>query len=917
MHARSIRKLLSATSMRALGWWRRPRRPAARKARLAVEALEDRTLMTINVPTFLMPSAVGEGDAVGFYAEAQGGSGQLTYTWDFGDGTTASGVDLRAPSHMYDTNSPPGTPYTVTLTVTDGTTSASRTGGILVANVAPVAVAGPGRKALEGAPVAFNGQASDAGTSGDIQAIEWDFDYRGTFTADVVGSLTPSHTYAAPGLYTVALRVTDRAGEVTVDYTSVDVEHAGGVVVDAGADTSARVGSPVTFSGSYGGSASLADVAWDFNYDGSRFDAMATGTLAPTYTFTTPGTYQVAMRVVCGVCGRGEVDVLTVRVAYAGPKATAGPDRTVNAGETVLFSGGYTDPDGAVAPEGVAWDFNYDLVNGVFTPDVTGTLTPSWQFSSPGGYIVALQVTDEHGASDISFLGVTVNPSTPYVNAGPDRTIAAGDSTTFLGSARMAGSVAPEGIEWDFDYGYMTFDPDPSATGMLTPTKRFDTPGTYQVALRVTDGTGVSRIDTATVTVSNARPAVTVGPAVTVTQGGAAAFSASVSCPDPVRIEWDFHYEDGSFMPYYEANDQLAPSFQYTAAGTYLAAVRVTNTVGGAATIREVIVNVTNVAPTATVTHSGPTPEGSNVTFTVSGLTDPNSAATFGFEADWTGSGEFEFIPQSRRTVNPMTGAVSFTRRFDDNGTYTVTIRLSDREGDYTDYVQTVVVQNAAPAVSSIAPVGGDAGSVGPGVPIRFSVAEPSLADEVAGFAYYYSIGGGPFVEAPSGEFYLPTPSGGYGMHTVRGYVRDKDGGVSAVYERTISVGSSNTVFQNGGGGSVRLGWSGGSVVLAPGASHYLPGTVGGLTVTLLTSGATYILSTNSSIEVLDYAAGVTGVDVRVSTTASTSLPPVVGDGHIGTIHLPGGNATRSSRLNVSARGDLGNVIGPSGSGRL
>jgi hypothetical protein len=54
-----------------------------------------------------------ERSAVTFAGSATGGTGSLTYAWDFGDGMTGSGA--LTPSHVYDVA---GT-YAVTLTVTD------------------------------------------------------------------------------------------------------------------------------------------------------------------------------------------------------------------------------------------------------------------------------------------------------------------------------------------------------------------------------------------------------------------------------------------------------------------------------------------------------------------------------------------------------------------------------------------------------------------------------------------------------------------------------------------------------------------------------------------------------------------------------------------------------------------------------
>ncbi|MCI0376129.1 MAG: PKD domain-containing protein [Gemmataceae bacterium] len=539
----------------------------------------------------------------------------------------------------------------------------------------------------------------------------------------------------------------------------------------------------MTFSGSYSGGSGSNEIAWDFNYGGT-FNTMVSGTLSPSYVFMSPGDYKVALKVTDNNNDCSKIDVLTVISAYQGPTVEAGPDQSVDAGVTVDFNGSYSDPDGTVSSSGIAWDFDW---TGDFTADATDTLTPSWQYDTAGSYTVALQVTDDNGMADIDFLQVVVNYVTPYVNSGPDRSIAAGETASFLGFHRMSGSVASSGIEWDFDYDGISFDPDSSVTGNLTPSREFNTPGSYTVALRVTDDTGVSRIDTTSVTVANVRPVASINPSLAVSQGQSANFSLSISCPDPVDIEWDFHYEDGVFSSDPSAAGQLNPTHQYLAAGIFLAAVRVTNTVGGASSFRTIVVSVDNVSPTATVTNSGITPEGSPLTITISGANDPNSAVSFDYEADWTGSGDFAFIPETWRSIDPITGAASFSHVFDDNGTYTATIRVSDNEGGFTDYIQTVTIVNVAPTVV-LQPVSADFVEIGTGVPIRLYVTDPSHGDHLAGFTYFYSIDDGPFVETISADFLLPAPNPNeYDPYIVRGYAVDKDG-AGPTTEKTIYV---------------------------------------------------------------------------------------------------------------------------------
>ena len=125
-----------------------------------------------------------------------------SYAWDFGDGSTGTGV---SPGHAY---AAAGL-YTVTLTVTDDgglTDSATSTATIAAANVAPTADANGLYTGTAGIAVTFDGSGS-TDSDGTIASYAWDFGDGSTGTG-----VSPSHAYAAAGLYTVTLTVTDDGG---------------------------------------------------------------------------------------------------------------------------------------------------------------------------------------------------------------------------------------------------------------------------------------------------------------------------------------------------------------------------------------------------------------------------------------------------------------------------------------------------------------------------------------------------------------------------------------------------------------------------------------------------------------------------------------------------------------------------------
>ena len=149
----------------------------------------------------------------------------VDYSWDFGDGTTGSGV---MPTHAYSANGS----YTVTLTVTDdagdtGTDTTTATIGL--GNLPPVADANGPYSSTFGVAVSFDGTGS-SDPDGTIVSYEWDFGDGNTGSGPA-----PSHTYAADRIYHVTLQVTDDAGATDSAMTTATIspDEAPPVVDDA------------------------------------------------------------------------------------------------------------------------------------------------------------------------------------------------------------------------------------------------------------------------------------------------------------------------------------------------------------------------------------------------------------------------------------------------------------------------------------------------------------------------------------------------------------------------------------------------------------------------------------------------------------------------------------------------------------
>jgi len=156
--------------------------------------------------------SVGQGTTVSF--DGSGSSDNLGiagYTWDFGDGSSTSGV---SGSHTY----PNAGSYVATLTVWDYSGNpASATRTVTVRDTqAPVPRGGGDRTVDEGQPLFFDASASTDNV--EVTGYAWNFGDNATAT-----TATATHVYARPGTYSASLTVTDAAGNAATSTFTVTV----------------------------------------------------------------------------------------------------------------------------------------------------------------------------------------------------------------------------------------------------------------------------------------------------------------------------------------------------------------------------------------------------------------------------------------------------------------------------------------------------------------------------------------------------------------------------------------------------------------------------------------------------------------------------------------------------------------------
>lgn len=256
------------------------------------------------------------GDTLHFLGTASDPDGTVArYEWDFGDGAVSSVPDPGARVYASE-----GV-YEVSLTAYDNAgAAASDTRVINVQsqlNVPPTAdIVRPSTDTLVslGTPMEVRGAAEDL--DGSIQRHEWTFGDGHGASMEEPGS----HTYEAPGTYTVEYHTVDDEGARSPT-ASLTVTVAGSsgpqppipTIDSPTAGTSVLLGQPVTFQGSvHDPDGVLVSHLWDFG-DGAGATVEDPG----QHTYEDTGTYLVVYRTM-DTSGAGASDSATVTVTSPG-----------------------------------------------------------------------------------------------------------------------------------------------------------------------------------------------------------------------------------------------------------------------------------------------------------------------------------------------------------------------------------------------------------------------------------------------------------------------------------------------------------------------------------------------------------------------------------------------------------------------
>jgi PKD repeat protein len=366
---------------------------------------------------------------IAFSVTATDGDGDdLTYAWDFGDGTPTSSVE--DPSHTYTASGV----YTAEVVVSDDTWLVSDTVEVTV-NTPPAIDSGPSANPEIVSPtvgsVEFTAAASDF--DGDPITYDWDF---GDGNSDT--GATVNHMYGAEGSYTATLTVNDGFDDTVA---TVDVLVNTPPTIDNGPIANPNPVSLASSAVNFNVTATDANghdltYTWDFG-DGNG----DTGS-APNHTYAGSGDYTATVVVSDGtdsVQGSVDVRVNTPPTIDTGPGASP---TLAEIRETVTFGAMATDTNGDNLT--YSWDFG----DGTSMSGENAT----HDYASDGTYTVTLTVTD--GLDPVqSSLDVTVAKPVGIAKFKGKLNFKKADKDTFLlkGDLELPTDFQPDGKAFQVD----------------------------------------------------------------------------------------------------------------------------------------------------------------------------------------------------------------------------------------------------------------------------------------------------------------------------------------------------------------------------------------------------------------------------------------------------------------------------------
>lgn len=354
-------------------------------------------------------------------------AGVTAYAWtqDSGPTATLAGANTAQPTFTPTTR---GT-YVFRLTVQDVRTASSSDTVSVTVLAAPVANAGPDQTVAGGSTVTLDGRASTVDPSSTL-SYAWTQTAGTSVALQNATTATPSFTAGtARGTMSFQLTVTDTRTDATSSDT-VSITIASAPVANAGSDQTVATGTTVALDGR----ASTFDPSSSLRYAWTQTagvpvvlqNANTATPFFPAGAALGARTFQLLVTDNNTGASSGDTVIITT---LAAPVANAGADQNVVVGSTVALDGRASTVDPSST---LSYKWTQTAGTTVTLQNAT-TATPKFTAGSTRGSVsFQLTVTDNvTGGRSSNTVSVMVLVA-PRANAGPDRTVNTGSSSTKL-----------------------------------------------------------------------------------------------------------------------------------------------------------------------------------------------------------------------------------------------------------------------------------------------------------------------------------------------------------------------------------------------------------------------------------------------------------------------------------------------------
>ncbi len=533
-------------------------------------------------------------------------------------------------------------------------------------NKAPIAEASAPGTGSQGVAVNFSSSGSKD-PDGHIESYTWNFG-----DGDTSSMANPGHTYTSEGSFTVTLTVTDNDGKsasqtITIDISPVSTNTP--PTANIVANGTGVKGSSISFSSTGSGDTdgSIVSYLWEFG-DGTQ------STTPNTYhTYTATGTYTVTLTVTDDNGGSAtttfDIEIVNPTSGNQAPVSQINGPYTGTTGVALTFdSSGSTDSDGNIAS--YSWNFG---------DGTTGSgASPSHSYSAAGSYTVSLTVTDNDNASSNKVTTTVTISDSANIAPGANINGPYSGTTGVVVAFSSAGSTDSDGTiasySWNFGDG---------TTGSgASPSHSYSAAGSYTVSLTVTDNDNASSSKaTTTVTISdsaNVAPTANINGPYSGTTGAAVAFSSAGSTDSDGSIaSYNWNFGDGT------TGSDASPRHIYSAAGSYTVSLTVTDNDNVNSSEVTTTATISNPATPLSAQANGPYfgSTAAAVSFTSAGTVTSNGVIT-GYSWDF-GDGSYS------TDSSPM-------HTYSNANTYTITLTVTNDQGDTANDTTSAVIQNAS-----------------------------------------------------------------------------------------------------------------------------------------------------------------------------------------------------------------------------